>query len=239
MSKVAHLDTATGAPASGPAPLGEPEPETPGRRPALRHPLVAVSRSSLFSKVSFHKSYSQRFGIWRADQFEHVGAMLLDLSKVMLGIIGRMGATHRANNLQPAMSQATQGTGMALSFVAVGPIEGGRPSAIVAAQVGPQVQCCPQRVGAGPADFNPFDFSALIGNRSRPRAGLNLAELAPVSPSQFSQQARCQFRSGARQRAKQIMVRVLVEQSLDACTVVSQLLLQCLQQSSQALGQQT
>ena len=128
---------------------------------------------------------------------------------------------------------------MALSFVAVGPIEGGRPSAIVAAQVGPQVQCCPQRVGAGPADFNPFDFSALIGNRSRPRAGLNLAELAPVSPSQFSQQARCQFRSGARQRAKQIMVRVLVEQSLDACTVVSQLLLQCLQQSSQALGQQT
>src|SRR5439155_24399158 len=42
----AHLDTATGAPASGPAPLREPEPETPGRRPALRHsmsPLVAVS----------------------------------------------------------------------------------------------------------------------------------------------------------------------------------------------------
>src|SRR5437867_4243496 len=39
----AHLDTATGAPASGPAPLREPEPETPGRRPALRHwmsPLV-------------------------------------------------------------------------------------------------------------------------------------------------------------------------------------------------------
>src|SRR2546425_6021434 len=41
------LDTATGAPASGPAPSHEPEPETPGRRPALRHsisPLVAVSR---------------------------------------------------------------------------------------------------------------------------------------------------------------------------------------------------
>src|SRR5438046_3110826 len=96
------------------------------RTGTVRGPAVAVSRSTLFSKVSFHKSYSQRFGIWRADQFEHVGAMLLDLSKVMLGIIGRMGATHRANNLQPAMSQATQGTGMALSFVAVGPIEGGR-----------------------------------------------------------------------------------------------------------------
>jgi hypothetical protein len=43
----AHLDTATGAPASGPAPLRETEPEMPDRRPALRHsmsPLVAVSR---------------------------------------------------------------------------------------------------------------------------------------------------------------------------------------------------
>src|SRR5437773_12171447 len=50
MSKVAHLDTATGAPASGPAALREPEPETPGRRPALRHsmsPLVAVSSCAL------------------------------------------------------------------------------------------------------------------------------------------------------------------------------------------------
>src|SRR5436190_23368702 len=46
----AHLDAATGAPAAGPAPLREPEPETPGRRPALRHsmfPLVAVSTLTL------------------------------------------------------------------------------------------------------------------------------------------------------------------------------------------------
>src|SRR5207244_7181883 len=98
-------------------------------------------------KRVFHKSYSQRFGIWGADQPEHVGTMLLNLSEVVLGIIGCMGATHRANNLQPAMSQATQGTGMALSFLAVGPIEGRCPSAIVAAQIGPQVQCCPQWVG--------------------------------------------------------------------------------------------
>src|SRR5437762_11842353 len=43
----AHLDTATGAPASGTAPLHEPEPETPDRRSALHDPispLVAVSR---------------------------------------------------------------------------------------------------------------------------------------------------------------------------------------------------
>src|SRR5205814_7101342 len=43
-----------------------------------RRTFVGVSRSSLFSKASFHKSYSQRFGIWRTDQFEHVGTMLLD-----------------------------------------------------------------------------------------------------------------------------------------------------------------
>ena len=113
-----------------------------------------------------------------------------------------MGATHRANNLQPAMSQAAQGTGMALSFVAVGPIKGRRPSAIVPAQVGPQVQCCPQWMGAGPADFDPAGVSALISNWSRSRAGLNLAELAPVSPSQFGQQPRCQFGPGPGQRSQ-------------------------------------
>jgi len=45
--------TATGAPASGPAPMHEAEPKTPGRRPALRHPislLVAVSRCAPPSK---------------------------------------------------------------------------------------------------------------------------------------------------------------------------------------------
>src|SRR6266516_3183739 len=43
----APLDAATGAPASGPAPLREPEPETARRSPALHHPislLMAVSR---------------------------------------------------------------------------------------------------------------------------------------------------------------------------------------------------
>src|SRR6266516_3360298 len=47
MNQRAHLETATGAPASGPAPLHEPEPETPGRKPALHHPIfpfVAGSR---------------------------------------------------------------------------------------------------------------------------------------------------------------------------------------------------
>src|SRR5437773_4096161 len=47
MNQRAHLDPATGALASGPAPLHEPEREMPGRRPALHHtssPLVAVSR---------------------------------------------------------------------------------------------------------------------------------------------------------------------------------------------------
>ncbi len=41
------MNTALGAPDSGTAPLHEPEPEMPGRRPTLRHPIspmVAVSR---------------------------------------------------------------------------------------------------------------------------------------------------------------------------------------------------
>src|SRR5207247_8087365 len=51
MFRGAHLDTASGAPASGTAPLHEPEPKAPGRRPALCHPislLVAVSRCAPF-----------------------------------------------------------------------------------------------------------------------------------------------------------------------------------------------
>src|SRR5213076_1634133 len=49
----AHLDTATGGPASGPAPLHGHEPETPGRRPALHRsisPLVAGSRYASVKK---------------------------------------------------------------------------------------------------------------------------------------------------------------------------------------------
>src|SRR5436190_20040344 len=47
---------------------------------------VVVPRSYLFWKVSFHKNYSREFGIWGADQLEHVGTMLLDFSEVLLGI---------------------------------------------------------------------------------------------------------------------------------------------------------
>src|SRR5256884_326219 len=50
VNALAHLDTATRAPASGPATSPHPAPETPGRRPALRPPvtlLVAVSRCAL------------------------------------------------------------------------------------------------------------------------------------------------------------------------------------------------
>ena len=80
--------------------------------------------------------------------------MLLNFSKVVLCVIGRMSANHPANDLQPAMGQAAQRAGMALSFVAVGSIEGRRPSAIMAAEVGPQVQGGAQRESAGAADFH-------------------------------------------------------------------------------------
>src|SRR5438876_2378183 len=49
--KRAHLDTATGAPASGPAPLHEPEPETPGRRPALHRPISPLVAGSRYGSV--------------------------------------------------------------------------------------------------------------------------------------------------------------------------------------------
>src|SRR5882724_1458066 len=48
----AHFDTATGAPASGTAPLHEPEPETPDRRPALRHSISAFVAVSISACVS-------------------------------------------------------------------------------------------------------------------------------------------------------------------------------------------
>src|SRR6058998_347914 len=104
------LDAAPGAPVSDPAGL-QMKPETRrigDRRSAVPVESRAVSRSSLFSKVSFHKNYSQGFWIWRGDQSEHVGAMLLDLCKVLFSIVSRTIANHRADNLQPTMSQAAQ-----------------------------------------------------------------------------------------------------------------------------------
>src|SRR5205814_10409691 len=81
------------------------------------------SRSSLFSKVSFHKNYSQGFWIWRGDQSEHVGAMLLDLCKVLFSIVSRTIANHRADNLQPTMSQAAESARVALSLISVAGVE--------------------------------------------------------------------------------------------------------------------
>src|SRR5438876_10956627 len=52
----AQLGTASGAPASGPAPLFEPKPETPGRIPTLRHlisPLAAVSSNAMPKPAKF------------------------------------------------------------------------------------------------------------------------------------------------------------------------------------------
>ena len=50
----AHLDATSGTPASGTAPLHEPKPEAPCRRPALHHsfsPLVEVSSNSSASRA--------------------------------------------------------------------------------------------------------------------------------------------------------------------------------------------
>src|SRR2546427_3950594 len=137
------------------------------------------SRSSLFSKVSFHKNYSQGFWIWRGDQSEHVGAMLLDLCKVLFSIVSRTIANHRADNLQPTMSQAAQSARVALSFISVGVIKGRCPSARMSAQVCPQVKSGPQPVDASPPYLHTFDLPALVSNRSCARAGLDQAEQAP------------------------------------------------------------
>src|SRR5437016_9416367 len=76
-------------PEGHPLPIGWGEGQGEGSSEFLQTGLdrVLVSRSSLFSKVSFHKNYSQGFWIWRGDQSEHVGAMLLDLCKVLFSIV--------------------------------------------------------------------------------------------------------------------------------------------------------
>src|SRR5947209_2265364 len=61
----ALLGTYIGAPTSGTAPSHEPEPETPGRRPALQHlitPLVAVSSNSSYGGVLTANILVRRFG---------------------------------------------------------------------------------------------------------------------------------------------------------------------------------
>ena len=63
--------------------------------------------------------------------------MLLDFSQVMFHIIGGVGAAHRGDDLQPAVGQAAQGTGVTLPFVPMGLVVGGGPTAIAAAQIGP------------------------------------------------------------------------------------------------------
>src|SRR5215510_4711190 len=126
------------------------------KRPEVRAP-VGMSRSSLCWKVRFHKSYSQGLG----EQFEHVRTMFLDLYKVLFSVVSGSGANHRANDLQPTMSQTAQSTSVALSFVSVGPIKRRSPGAGMSAEVGPQMQSGPQPVNARSSDLHTFDLATL------------------------------------------------------------------------------
>ena len=163
--------------------------------------------------------------------------MFLDLSQMLFGIVNGAVSKHGSDDFQPTMSQATEGTRMALSFVAVGLIERCGPGAVMSAQVRPQMERGSQPVNARPSHLHAFDLSALVGNRRRARASLHLADHTPVNSCQFHQQPRRQLGASSWQRTEQIVIRMLLEQSLDARSVGPKLLLQSLQQPRQALSQ--
>src|SRR5262245_25950386 len=132
---------------------------------------------------------------------------------MLFGVVRRSVANHSSDDFQPTMSQTAQRTGMALSFISVGLVIGRCPGAIMAAEVRPQVQSGPQPMNASPPDLHPFDLPAFEGHRRGARAGLNLADQAPVNSRQFDQQPRRQLGSSSGQRTEQLMIGMLLKQS--------------------------
>src|SRR5438874_13158992 len=91
--------------------------------------------------------------------------MLLDLCKVLFSIVSRTIANHRADNLQPTMSQAAQSARVALSFISVGVIKGRCSSARMSAQVCPQVKIGSQSVDSSPPYLHTFYLPAFVSKR--------------------------------------------------------------------------
>ena len=87
------------------------------------------------------------------------------VATVQLAVVAGAGLPHLPEDFQPAVCQAAQRAGVALSALAVILIVGLGPGALVTAAIGPQVQGLAQVAIATAAELDPMDLPALEADR--------------------------------------------------------------------------
>ena len=112
-------------------------------------------------------------------------------------IVGLAGLPHFPEDLEPSLSQATQGARMALPFVSMSLVILLRPRHLAPAKIGPEVNGLAQVFIAAAAEIDFEDLTGLKGHGSRSGQALQALcafKNAPIA-SQFAQKPRRQFRT--------------------------------------------
>ena len=157
--------------------------------------------------------------------------MLLLVTGVEVGIIGLVSLDHFPNDFQQALAEATQGAGMAFAFRAFLPVVNLRPRTSLRTALSPEMNGVAEDFVTLVADVDPVDLTGLETDRGRAGDALQsfrVSEALGIA-ADFSQQSRGQGLGRPGQRAKQVMIGMLLEEGLDLFAVLIQLELEGLE----------
>ena len=110
---------------------------------------------------------------------------------------------------------------MGLALLAFLPVVDLSPGTVSSAQVRPQMHRRAKVFVAGPSELDLVDLPRLEadgGGTAVTLQGLGIVEPIPIVAA-FAEQPRGQLLAGTRQRAKQAVIRMLLEQLFDAVTI--------------------
>ena len=134
-------------------------------------------------------------------ELEEPGAVGELVLGVKLGVVRGAALPHLPKDFQPALAQAAQGAGVGFAALARGFVIDLCPTALVAAEVGPEVDRGAQQGVAVPADAGLVELAGLEADRRGARVGLEglgIPERGAVR-ADLGQQPRGELRSRARQ----------------------------------------
>jgi len=166
-----------------------------------------------------------------------VGLLVLG---VEIGVVRAPGLEPAPKDFKQTLAEATQGAGVALSFLALLLVINLGPRTNGQAAGGPQMHGVPQHFVALKANTNLVDLPRLKADRSGPGHALQVGRvLKPFGvATHFAQQSRGQLLARTGKRAKQGALGMLPEEGLDLPPVFVQLVLQGVEHLGQADGQE-
>ena len=154
--------------------------------------------------------------------------MFFLVAGVQVGVVRLVGLDHSPQDFQQALAQAAQSAGMAFAFRAFLAVVNVRPRTNLGSTMSPKMDGVAQHFVALVAKMHPVDLAGLKADRGG--SGDTLQRFGVREPpgiaADFAQQPRSQSLGHARERAKQVMVGMLLKETLNLLAVLIQLELQ-------------